>query len=83
MMRQRATLRSLPSVLLAALLSAAPLAAQPASSGQAARRTPVVAVAEKVSPAVVNVSAEAVVREADPLFGMFSMSSMKPIVVCP
>jgi serine protease Do len=31
----------------------------------------VVAVAEKVSPAVVNVSAEATVRDADPFFGMF------------
>src|SRR6185436_11602966 len=40
-------------------------------AGTAARRTPVVAVAEKVSPAVVNISAESTVREADPFFGMF------------
>ncbi len=33
------------------------------------RRTPIVAVAEKVSPSVVNVSAESIVREADPFFG--------------
>ncbi len=50
------------------LLAAAPLAAQ---SSQAARRTPVVTVAEKVSPAVVNVSAESVVRDVDPFFGSF------------
>jgi serine protease Do len=40
-------------------------------SGAAARRTPVVAVAEKVSPAVVNVAAESIVRDADPFFGGF------------
>jgi len=50
------------------LLAAAPLAAQ---SSQAERRTPVVTVAEKVSPAVVNVSAESVVRDVDPFFGSF------------
>ena len=50
------------------VLAAAPLAAQ---SSQAARRTPVVTVAEKVSPAVVNVSAESVVRDVDPFFGSF------------
>ena len=35
----------------------------------ATRRTPVVAVAEKVSPAVVNIAAESTVREVDPFFG--------------
>ena len=55
-------------LLAAALLTAAPVAAQ---SSQAARRTPVVTVAEKVSPAVVNVSAESVVRDVDPFFGSF------------
>jgi len=35
----------------------------------AARRTPVVAAAEKVSPAVVNVAAESTVRGVDPFFG--------------
>lgn len=33
------------------------------------RRTPVVEVVERVAPAVVNISAEAIVREADPFFG--------------
>jgi len=45
--------------------------AQTPASEIAARRTPVVAVAEKVSPAVVNISAESTVREADPFFGLF------------
>jgi serine protease Do len=35
----------------------------------ATRRTPVVAVAEKVSPAVVNIAAESMVRDVDPFFG--------------
>jgi serine protease Do len=44
----------------------------PAPAGaQSARRSPVVAVVERVSPAVVNVSAEATVREVDPFFGGF------------
>jgi serine protease Do len=45
--------------------------APPAGNGAAARRTPVVTVAEKVSPAVVNISAESTVREVDPFFGAF------------
>jgi len=45
--------------------------AQTPPSGVAARRTPVVTVAEKVSPAVVNISAESTVREVDPFFGLF------------
>jgi serine protease Do len=76
-MRQRAYLRlSTPIVLtlfclisVLALPGTGPLAAQ--SSTQASRRTPVVAAAEKVSPAVVNVSAESVVRDVDPFFGLF------------
>jgi len=61
---------------LLVLLAFAPLLpktlqAQAPPAGTAARRTPVVAVAEKVSPAVVNVSAESTVREADPFFGLF------------
>jgi len=40
-------------------------------AGTAARRTPVVAVAEKISPAVVNISAESTVHEVDPFFGIF------------
>ncbi len=45
--------------------------AQSRTADLAARRTPVVAVVDKVSPAVVNISAEATVREVDPFFGMF------------
>ncbi len=46
-----------------------------AQTPQAARRTPVVAVVEKVAPAVVNISAQATVREADPFFGMFGLGT--------
>jgi len=42
---------------------------RPSAAAIAARRTPVVAVAEKVSPAVVNIAAESMVREVDPFFG--------------
>jgi Do/DeqQ family serine protease len=59
----------LAAALLTAVPFAAPLFAQ--QSSQAARRTPIVTVAEKVSPAVVNVSAESVVRDVDPFFGSF------------
>jgi serine protease Do len=51
---------------------APPHAAPAASSAALAeRRTPVVAVVERVSPAVVNIAAEAIVREPDPFFGGF------------
>jgi len=53
--------------LLATALAAAPLAAQP----DAVRRTPVVQVVDRVSPAVVNIAAESIVRDADPFFGRF------------
>jgi S1-C subfamily serine protease len=43
----------------------------PNPASQRERRTPVVAVVERVSPAVVNISAESIVREADPFFGGF------------
>jgi serine protease Do len=56
--------RLLQSLLFVSSL-AAPLAAQDA----AARRTPIVRVVERVAPAVVNISAEAIVREVDPFFG--------------
>jgi serine protease Do len=46
-----------------------------AQTPQAARRTPVVAVVEKVAPAVVNISAQSTVREADPFFGMFGLGT--------
>jgi serine protease Do len=42
-----------------------------AAADVADRRSPVVRVVEKVSPAVVNVAAEAIVREPDPFFGEF------------
>src|SRR5688500_15539821 len=51
--------------LLAAAGDLAPAAAQNL------RRSPVVALVERVSPAVVNVSAEAMVRDVDPFFGGF------------
>jgi serine protease Do len=47
-------------------------------AGQAERKTPLVAVVEKVSPAVVNISAESTVRQADPFFGMFGFGSQRP-----
>jgi serine protease Do len=46
-----------------------PSSADPAAQRQ--RRTPVVQVVERVSPSVVNISAESIVREADPFFGGF------------
>jgi serine protease Do len=52
-------------------VAAAPLAGQATSPADAVRRTPVVQVVERVSPAVVNISAESIVREVDPFFGRF------------
>jgi S1-C subfamily serine protease len=49
-----------------------------AQAPQASRRTPVVAVVEKVSSAVVNISAESTVREADPFFGIFGFGAERP-----
>ena len=48
-------------------------AAPPPGFAQAgsARRTPVVVAVDKVAPAVVNISAESMVREVDPYFGGF------------
>jgi serine protease Do len=62
------------AALCAAVLAVlAPLAAPPAAAqaprGVDVRRTPVVEVVEKVSPAVVNISAESMVRQPDPFFG--------------
>jgi serine protease Do len=58
------------SALLAAAVVA--LAALPAGARAAdVRRTPVVEVVERVSPAVVNISAESMVRQPDPFFGGF------------
>ena len=59
-----------PAVLALVLLGAVELAAPFALLAQAAvRRTPVVEVVDRVSPAVVNVSAESMVRDVDPYFG--------------
>jgi serine protease Do len=64
--------------LSAAVLAGAAGAAAPAAAGAgASRRTPVVAVAERVSPAVVNISAESIVREVDPFFGNFFSQDRK------
>lgn len=57
--------RALVAGLLCALLAAEALASQ------APRRTPVVSVVERIAPAVVNIAAEAIVREIDPFFGPF------------
>ena len=62
------------TLILMALLSstaALPAAAQVPAAGASSRRTPIVTAAEKVSPAVVNISAESTVREVDPFFGLF------------
>src|SRR5438270_11164066 len=49
-----------------------------AQSPQTSRRTPLVAVVERVSPAVVNISAESTVRQADPFFGGFGYGTERP-----
>lgn len=64
---RRTLFRTLPLLLLAV----APVPAAPVAAQEAVRRTPLVAVVEKVSPAVVNIAAESIVREVDPFFGMF------------
>lgn len=55
------------TVLLLLIGTASPSTPQDA----AARRTPVVRVVERLAPAVVNIAAEALVREPDPFFGGF------------
>jgi serine protease Do len=67
-MRVRTTLSAVSLLLFLAGLGLA-------QTPQAARRTPVVAVVEKVAPAVVNISAQSTVREADPFFGMFGLGT--------
>jgi len=61
--------RALPPFVL--LLLAAGLPTAVAAQTASPRRTPVVAVVERVSPSVVNISAESTVREVDPFFGNF------------
>jgi serine protease Do len=68
--------RRIPLFALAAALFL-PSPASP-QAPPAARRTPVVAVVEKVSPAVVNISAESTVREVDPFFGLFGFGAERP-----
>jgi serine protease Do len=65
---------AISTVSLTFLLAFAPEAGI-AQTPQAARRTPVVAVVEKIAPAVVNISAESTVRQADPFFGMFGLGT--------
>ncbi len=65
------SLRSLRSVAVSMLLLAPALDSSAAAQSAAIRRTPVVEVVERVSPAVVNISAESIVRRADPFFGGF------------
>jgi serine protease Do len=69
-MREDSSCRPLPAAaaLLAALLLSHPA---PAAERDDIRRTPVVEVVEAVSPAVVNIAAEALVRDRDPFFGGF------------
>jgi serine protease Do len=70
-MMRRMTLFCLSAALFLPYLAAA-------QTPQAARRTPLVAVVEKVSPAVVNISAESTVRETDPFFGIFGFGAERP-----
>jgi Do/DeqQ family serine protease len=63
-MRRPTTISSLFLILCLTNLAAA-------QTPPSARRTPLVSVVEKVAPAVVNISAESTVREADPFFGIF------------
>jgi serine protease Do len=48
-----------------------PAGVAPAAADASVRRTPVVEIVERVAPAVVNISAEAIVRAPDPFFGDF------------
>jgi serine protease Do len=70
-MRLRTAISTVSLTLLLAFAAEAAVAQTP----QSARRTPVVAVVEKIAPAVVNISAQSTVREADPFFGMFGLGT--------
>ncbi len=61
--------RAFSHFVLLALAAGLPAAAL--AQNNSPRRTPVVAVVERVSPSVVNISAESIVREVDPFFGNF------------
>jgi serine protease Do len=67
-MSRRTTISALSLTLLLPGLAAG-------QTPQPTRRTPVVALVEKVAPAVVNISAESTVRETDPFFGRFGIGS--------
>ena len=71
MMRQFVPKRHSPLPLVLSLLALSlsfPAAPPAVAQSQSSRRTPVVVVAEKVSPAVVNIAAESIVRDVDPFF---------------
>ncbi|MCP4202593.1 MAG: PDZ domain-containing protein [bacterium] len=59
-------IRQLKSAVLGCLMLA--VALEPSWAAES-RRTRVVEIVERVAPAVVNISAEAIVRQADPFFG--------------
>ncbi len=62
---------SMRRAVAAGIVLLAGFPAVPAALGQAPRRTPIVEVVERVAPSVVNIAAEAIVREIDPFFGPF------------
>jgi serine protease Do len=74
-MRLRTTVSTVSMTLFLAGLPLSAPGAAVAQTPQSARRTPVVAVVEKIAPAVVNISAQSTVREADPFFGMFGLGT--------
>ncbi len=57
------------AALLFVASALAPLGASPRPQPSESRRTRVVEIVDRVAPAVVNISAEAIVRQADPFFG--------------
>jgi serine protease Do len=74
-MRLRSALSTVSLAFLLAGGAASATLAAVAPSPQSSRRTPVVTVVEKIAPAVVNISAQSTVREADPFFGMFGLGA--------
>src|SRR3954469_25702308 len=68
-------LTTISALLLTSLLTPFLNDRAAAQTPQSARRTPLVSVVEKISPAVVNISAQSTVREADPFFGIFGLGT--------
>src|SRR3954469_25887421 len=68
-------LTTISALLLTSLLTPFLNDRAAAQTPQSARRTPLVSVVEKISPAVVNISAQSTVREADPFFGLFGLGT--------